>query len=192
MEKLIKLSEGHYIVIDDSEIKENQWYCNNKVLFLSDDKFDEGNNPNQNKNNKKVTHSTKPIEEPYINDNRKEFIYIEPLDLSYIKELVREMDVKKGVDRATKNTRFDMLSYSSDAKQGVIMGYKQALEDNKEKRFTEADMINCYKKAFSEGTCFGASPIGYKYMTSMEYIESFQKEVTEWDVYWDNEQLKLK
>jgi hypothetical protein len=59
---LIKLSETHYIIVDDCEIKEKDWYCNNKVLFLSDSKFDEGNNPNQNKNNKLITHSTQSLD----------------------------------------------------------------------------------------------------------------------------------
>ena len=93
--KLIKLNKQHYIVVDDSEIKENQWYCNDKVLFLSDSKFDEGNNPNQNKNNKLVTHSTQPLEiiatkykGSVAVEEIKGFDKIKPLPMSEVEEAI--------------------------------------------------------------------------------------------------------
>lgn len=46
-----------YITSDD-EIKEGDWYLNNDVLFRADDVFDDGNNPNQNKDNKKIIATT--------------------------------------------------------------------------------------------------------------------------------------
>ena len=45
-------------------------------------------------------------------------------------------------ESTVKNTRFEQLSTSSDIGQGIIMGYTQALEDNKEKKYTEEDIIN--------------------------------------------------
>lgn len=45
-------------ILSDDKIKEGDWYMNNKVIFKADDKFDEGNNPNQNKNNKKIIAAT--------------------------------------------------------------------------------------------------------------------------------------
>jgi hypothetical protein len=45
-------------------------------------------------------------------------------------------------ESTVKNTRFEQLSASSDIGQGIIMGYTQALEDNKEKKYTEEDIIN--------------------------------------------------
>lgn len=44
--------------LSDEEIKEGDWYENNGVIFRADDKFDEGNDPNQNKNNKKIIATT--------------------------------------------------------------------------------------------------------------------------------------
>lgn len=44
--------------LSDEEIKEGDWYVNNGVIFRADDKFDEGNNPNQNKHNKKIIATT--------------------------------------------------------------------------------------------------------------------------------------
>jgi hypothetical protein len=68
--KLIKINNiDHYIVVDDSEIKEGDWYENNGVIFRADNKFDEGNNPNQNEKNKKITHSTQPLGKPLFFTN---------------------------------------------------------------------------------------------------------------------------
>jgi len=50
---LIK-TENYLVVVSDDEIKENTPYLNGKVVFISDDVFDDGNNPNQNKSNKKI------------------------------------------------------------------------------------------------------------------------------------------
>lgn len=48
----------HLYILSDEEIKESGWYENNGVIFRADDKFDEGNNPNQNKKNKKIIATT--------------------------------------------------------------------------------------------------------------------------------------
>jgi len=48
----------HLYILSDEEIKEGDWYINNGVVFRADDKFDKGNNPNQNKNNKKIIATT--------------------------------------------------------------------------------------------------------------------------------------
>jgi hypothetical protein len=83
--KLIKLSDNHYIIVNDSEINENQWYCIDYVLFLSDTKFDTGNNPNQNKRNKLVTHSTLPLE--LIEGCNFGYKLIKPLSISEVEKL---------------------------------------------------------------------------------------------------------
>lgn len=45
-------------ILSDEEIKPSEWYVNTNVLFKADDKFDSGNNPNVNKNNKRVLATT--------------------------------------------------------------------------------------------------------------------------------------
>ena len=45
---------------------------------------------------------------------------------------------KQIFEKTIKGTRFEQLSASSDIGQGVIMGYEQALKDNKQ---TEIDII---------------------------------------------------
>lgn len=45
--KLIRLDNNQFVIVDlKAEIKPNTCYENNKVLFLSDNVYDEGNNPN--------------------------------------------------------------------------------------------------------------------------------------------------
>jgi hypothetical protein len=54
-----------------------------------------------------------------------------PLSLQEVKELIGEVDVETKVEKYTSH---DMFWYKQ--------GYNQALEDNKEKKYTEDDMID--------------------------------------------------
>ena len=76
------------------------------------------------------------------------YIYhrINPLSLSEVKELIGEVDVEKNMqyERKVQNP------YSSDSllhtgfNKGFELGYNQALEDNKEKKYTEKDIDKAY------------------------------------------------
>ena len=76
------------------------------------------------------------------------FVYhrINPLSLSEVKELIGEVDVEKNMryERKVQNP------YSSDSllhtgfNKGFELGYNQALEDNKEKKYTEKDIDKAY------------------------------------------------
>jgi len=48
----------HLYFLSSDEIKEGDWYENNGVIFRADYKFDDGNNPNQNKKNRKIIAAT--------------------------------------------------------------------------------------------------------------------------------------
>jgi hypothetical protein len=48
----------HLFILSNDKINPSEWYINNNVLFKADGKFDEGNNPNVNQNNKKVIATT--------------------------------------------------------------------------------------------------------------------------------------
>jgi hypothetical protein len=100
MNKLVKLSETHYIVVDDSEIKEVPCYniVHRVVVIPTDLEW-----ANENKNNLKViTHSTQPLE-PSIksdkHDNPKEFVLIKPLSLSEVQELIYGYSVEKMAEK---------------------------------------------------------------------------------------------
>ena len=69
MQKLIKLNDQHYIIVDDSEIKVGDWYLtfmNNKIIGeprkCSDDSYNFSNC-------KKITHSTQPLGTPLLFTN---------------------------------------------------------------------------------------------------------------------------
>ena len=76
------------------------------------------------------------------------FVYhrINPLSLSEVKKLIGEVDVEKNMqyERKVQNP------YSSDSllhtgfNKGFELGYNQALEDNKEKKYTEKDIDKAY------------------------------------------------
>jgi hypothetical protein len=76
------------------------------------------------------------------------FVYdkINPLSLSEVKELIGEVDVEKNMryERKVQNP------YSSDSllhtgfNKGFELGYNQALEDNKDRKYTEKDIDKAY------------------------------------------------
>jgi hypothetical protein len=195
--KLIKITDEHYIVVDDSEIKEGEWvfnYFENSIKqfgkFFADDWF-------------KITHSTQPLgsfeefykkhpykptrsftEEDWYSSMLEEYQESQ-LSLSEVKELIGEVDVEKTVeyDWMLHTEGSIVVTDKNDWKSGFHHGYDQALEDNKEKKYTEEDL----RKALSQA--FMASHEDYQ-ITSDEIIKSLQYK-TEWEVKFD-EQGKLK
>ena len=62
MKLKFELVNGYGVLVDEeAEIKPNTWYENNKVLFLSDAVYDEGNNPNLNNKNNAVIFAEKEL-----------------------------------------------------------------------------------------------------------------------------------
>jgi hypothetical protein len=114
MEKKLQIIEtpDYTLAVSDEEIKESNWYENNGVLFISDNIFDEGNNPNQNKNNRLVI-AYKP------KANARE------LDLP----LLPEIDVKDDVEKLAEEYVIDesyLPVYKEECKRAYINGYKAA------------------------------------------------------------------
>jgi hypothetical protein len=125
--KLIKLSETHYIVADDSEIKEGDWFYQvnlNKIihhnlkngLLLQPQSFD-----------KKITHSTEPFKEfaPLtIND-----MGIGYIPLSEVEELIYGYSVEKMAQSAFTHPDFGEYKVGSIA---YYNGYKDGFNAHKE------------------------------------------------------------
>jgi hypothetical protein len=106
---------------------------------------------------------------------------IEPLDITYIKELVGEVDIeKKARDKA--------FMCDDDWKDG----YNNCLEDNKDKRFTVSDM----RKAFDAGTKYGKEDVRTRPVNVIafnSFLKPLKEKKTEWLCYFDKEgKLKLK
>lgn len=165
--KLIKINTNHYVIVDDSEIKEGDWYYWEITKTIQIAKLDSLNRlPKNSDGSKKITHSTQPL---YKND----FWAIQELKLSEVKELIGEVDVEKKAEEKIPN-----LSYKNYVKIGFIGGYNQALEDNKEKKWTDEDVIRIVEKSRETGL-------------TAEYLILLKQPITEWEVEFD-EQGKLR
>jgi hypothetical protein len=116
--KLIKLSDSHYIIVDDSEIKETGVYGYHFILKRIDLIQSLGIDNEYCKRYKKITHSTKPLEFikcnvcndsgcSYSNGDmstpcskcnggtKKDYINVKPLTLSEVEELTLGYSVEK-------------------------------------------------------------------------------------------------
>lgn len=204
--KLIKLSTDHYIVVDDSEIKEGDWFIDVKkplrprqikTKHLLEDLFD---------SEKKITYSTQPLESVSLYNTSTgdiseglRFLNVKQLFLSEVKELIGEIEVD---DKAIEAMD---LRYSAEPEEdrdresffnGFKTGYNQCLEDNKDKKYTEEDL----RKAFVEGVdsqfvTVNMDSLGKRdaYRTDVlnDFIESLQPK-TEWEVEFVDGKLKMK
>ncbi len=108
MNKLIKLSDTHYIVVNDSEIKEGDWFYykhfGEDIIAQAKETTDLVNLNNPDRYFKKVTHSTQPFNcncsnKGYrLDTNCAErnhcFDKIQYLSLQEVKELIGEVDVE--------------------------------------------------------------------------------------------------
>jgi len=168
--KLIKLTDDHYVIVNNSEIKVGDIVLETYIDGSKGVEHIQTLNDIDILSQKKITHSTD------ININ--ELYYI---SLQEVKELIGEVDVEK------KYNETWLAKYQPyDSKEGIAFktGYNQALEDNKEKKYTEDDM----RKAYMVGQHGGVTQTHYEFD---EYIQQLQPK-TEWEVEMIDGQLKLK
>jgi len=191
--KLIKINPDHYIIVDDSEIKEGDWYYWEITKTIQIAKLDSLNRlPKNSDGSKKITHSTKPLEDIPVYGEKsidiplytvRGFTKIKPLNLSEVKELIGEVDVLQ----ESKNYVLSKFKSDTDLEQlncykhieTYILGYNQALEDNKEKKYTEEDVIRIVEKSRETGL-------------TAEYLLLSLQPKTEWEVKFIDGKLKLK
>lgn len=177
--QLKKLSDTHYVVVTDEQINFNDYYlsCLSNRVLQRTEKMDI-----VEVNDKKITHSTQPLEYVMGHDS-KGWVSINPIDLSYIKSLVGEVDVdKKAQEFVLEEVREGHPDYkfSPIYESFWVEGYKECLEDNKHKRFTMQDLQNAWI-------------IGYRGDSLYELHEYFEQPKDTWEVYFDtNNNLKLK
>jgi hypothetical protein len=159
--KLIKINTDHYIIVDDSEIKEGDWtYHHVKGIY-------EARVDGAYTNQKKITHSTIPKGMMVIEG-------IKRLSLQEVKELIGEVDVEK---KAKEYVGWWDEHDDQDVKL-FTRAYYQALEDNKDKKYTEEDVIRIVEKSRETG------------LTAEYLIMTFQSK-TEWEVEMVDGKLKL-
>lgn len=200
--KLIKITNEHYVVVDDSEIEENDWCCNIQRPYIKQcQDFDVIYYNKRNDLFKKITHSTLPLEqmkqpnkEICIGNFMKGQSKIQPLSLQEVKELIGEVDVNKRKNEyiVQVNERIENRNRAQDERiwilgasdLGFTAGYKKALEDNKDKKYTEEDM----KYMFECGRNYqNSAEVTFK--MSIEYL---QQPKTEWEIEEIDGKFKLK
>lgn len=188
MQKLIKLSDTHYIIVDDSEIKEGDWVIEllNKVIFQL--KVD-GNNYSDS-TFKKITHSTKTLEEIiwWEKETRRSklgFDKIKPLSLSEVEEVIYGYSVH---NMAVKycNNHYKQKDWEENY-DNYCEGFKAHKELVKDKLFSVEDINNLLQ------ICMESSVIGtsvFMKRKGKEFIQSLLPK-TEWNIEFD-EQGKIK
>lgn len=165
--KMKYLSDDHYIVMDDSEIKDGDFvYSSDGGIFKR-----HIDNPCQAVFRiSKVTHSTKPLESD-IHLSYYFYNNIKPISISEVKELLGVVDVHT---KAMSKYSLGEINNEHD----FTLGYKQALEDNKEKKWTDEDVIRIVEKSRQTGL-------------TAEYLMLSLQPQTEWEVEFVDGKLKL-
>lgn len=195
MQKLIKINTEHYIIVDESKQPVEGYYYDS---FINKIKNTNGAEYGEAKHCWQITYSTQPLEEGTTihGIEHKRWVYIKYIDLSEVKELLGEVDVEKKADeeyyeqdKSFENDIDPFFNYSEYLKVGFIDGYNQALENNKEKKYTEED-INKIRQILVEGAITNMS-CSSAVVELDKYIQSL-KPKTEWEVEIVDGKLKLK
>ena len=180
---LKKLTTDHYVVVTDEPIEEGDSILMNGCIIRQCDYVDGYMiiDTTQGKHHasvcKKITHSTQPLE--LLSENGLSgmgFSKVRPLNVFEVKELIGEVDVEKKANDCIAKVKHN---------GSFIRGYNQALEDKKDKKYTEEDMRN----AILIGMKTGFHP-EYHIESANRIIQSIQSK-TEWEVEFD-ENGKLK
>lgn len=190
-----KLSEDHYIVMDNSEITTGDIVAE-KLLTGEYELFTIQTLNDIDKSTQiKITHSTQP--ESFGTGWMQS---IQLLFLSEVKELLGVVDVEKKGEKKYPKSEFWVGSgpsrlYDENAKERrcYIEGYKEALEDNKEQKYTKEDMIKAMV-LYSAWITGGAPSLRVAETAEQrieQIIQSLQSK-TEWEVEFVDGKLKLK
>jgi hypothetical protein len=175
MNKLIKLSDTHYIVVDDSEIKGDIClrYVDGTPFVMM---FDKGIDAKQYK----ITHST-----PIGGLSSMLEAGVKELSLSEVEELVNGYSVEKMADEST--VLIQDIREKQNCKEFYISGFKAHQELTKDKLFTVEKAIQILEEeSFGQGA---VSRDEYKARVVFK-LQSLLPS-TEWDVEFD-EHGKIK
>lgn len=192
--ELIKINTDYYIIVDDSKIEDNDWMQRN-------DEYPVQAVPNFwwdfKDRYRKVTHSTKEIGSNvgsrYIPSNVKYLslgdvkkitgeVDMKELELKYHQQLIQRREVARNFRGQVAGNHPDMFTSREmlSMMEGFTDGYTQALDDNKDKKYTDDDVIAIVKKSRETGL-------------SAEYIiiSDYQPK-SHWEVEFVDGKLKLK
>jgi len=176
--KLKKINEEHYVVVDETIQPVNGYYYDfliNKIKSTNGAEYGEASHCWQ------ITHSTQPIEIIHtsgvtMTNPPMGYINIIELPLSEVKELLGEVGLQIKAEKEREK-----LGYTNKFITGFVSGYNQALEDNKERKYTDEDL----KRAFFNGG-------NMKEIEEFNYFIKSLQPKTEWEVDIINGKLTLK
>jgi len=181
--KMVKLTEDHYIVVNDKfdPIDSDRKYVHKSGRIWQ---WDSGmayvsNNPPQ-----PITHSTQP---EFLGTGWMQSVL--PLLLSEVKEVLGVVDVeKKALEISPIELDEDELDVNETHRVTWIDGYNQALEDNKERKYTEKDL----RAVFMHGFLLGVDRGVYSLDMENKALSTYTQPSTEWEVELVDGKLKLK
>ena len=183
--KLIKINTDHYIVVDNSlDFSETDYYWDDKQKEIRT-----GSNNHVTGGYKiKITHSTQPL-----NTKFNDWFDAQIITLQEVKELIGEVDVEKKAEKMFPGTYIviEGLDIAPAHREGFVTGYTQAIEDNKEKKYTEAQLIWAIQEAYGHGQNDEFDGLN-KVEKSIIVITNYLQPKTEWEVEFINGKLTLK
>lgn len=193
MKKLIKLSETHYIIVDESKIKEGDWAYDfvDKEVFYVDSINKISGIVRSNYHTtvldgcKRITHSTQRLESKFSSIIYWGYAHI---SLSEVKEAINGYSVEKLAESANGYSIYGMpigekyLAFN----EGYQLGFNTHKELVKDKLFTEQDL----REAISLAWNYGQKPENNLKDCGNSIVQSLLPKC-EWGVELD-EQGKLK
>lgn len=154
--KLINTKDYLLLIDEEAEIKENTWYENKGELFLSDCKYDEGNNPNNS--NPRVTNFNNSVIAYYPLIKEAKELDLPLLPNPFKENNIEELALNKSMfpsdlfEKMKKSSQNDYLleeEFGLDnlTKYREVLGFIEGYKAAQSKQFSLEDM----KKAFEAG-----------------------------------------
>jgi len=166
-QKLIKVSETQFIVVDNSEIKIGDFFIfKNKEQIITQAYLDELTLKSNGAEIFKVTHATEQIEEL---KGVRVFHKVKRISLENCEAIENGYDL----DELAKNIKTED---GFEHKQSFISGFLKAIELLGDKKFSEKDVRDAYYHGEQDSYMKG----GLTKQKEDEYIQSLQQ--TEWEV----------
>jgi hypothetical protein len=179
-QKLIQLSENHYVIVDDSQINEGdyKWHHVKGVIKATCD--------GAYTNEFKITHSTQPLEGGTVihGIEHKQFINIKYLDLSEVEEAINGYSVEKMAENWFYNEENKNHYENYNEKPAWIKGFKAHQELVKEKNKEVIELLT----NITGWDSFKDHPIGKQAKIALDILLP----KTEWECCISDGKLTIK
>lgn len=178
--KLIKLTDDRYVVVNEIIQPVNGYYYDsfiNKIKSTNGAEYGEASHCWQ------ITHSTQPMPHGVVREGQ--ITGVTAISLQEVKELIGEADVeKKAREEHEQALKRGGSEYAAGYYEGLLDGYNQALEDNKEKKYTQEQLIWAIQEAYGHGQDDEFDGVN-KIEESIKAITKHLQPKTEWEVEWE-------